>query len=156
MVSPRKYRVGLVSDTHGLLRPELVEAFQGVDLIVHAGDVGKEAVLRRLEIVAPVVAVRGNMDRDRWTAQLRFREMVPVGEVMLYVLHDLEDLDLKPRAAGVAAVVSGHLHRRELWRRKGVLYVNPGSAGPQRSGEPASAAVMEIEGQEIEVRFIDL
>lgn len=152
----RKYRVGVVADTHGLLRPELVEAFQGVELIVHAGDVGKEAVLRGLEALAPVVAVRGNMDRDRWAARLRYREMVPVGEVTLYVLHDLEDLDLKPAAAGVAAVISGHLHRRELWKRKGVLYVNPGSAGPQRSGAPASAALMEIEGKEIEVQFIDL
>jgi putative phosphoesterase len=118
--------------------------------------VGKEEVLRRLEVVARVVAVRGNMDRDRWTAQLRYREMVPVGEVTLYVLHNLEDLDLNPRAAGVAAIISGHLHRRELWKRKGVLYVNPGSAGPQRSGEAASAALMEIEGKKIEVQFIDL
>ena len=156
MVSPSRHRVGLVSDTHGLLRPELVAAFQGVDLIVHAGDVGQEAVLRGLKAIAPLVAVRGNMDRKRWTARLRYREMVPVGEVTLYVLHDLQDLDLKPRAASIAAVISGHLHQRELWKRKDVWYINPGSAGPQRSGAPASAALMEIEGKKIEVQFVDL
>ncbi|MEJ2212043.1 MAG: metallophosphoesterase [Anaerolineae bacterium] len=156
MVSPRKHRVGIVADTHGLLRPELVAAFQGVDLIVHAGDVGKEEILRRLEVVAPVVAVRGNMDRERWTAQLRYRRMVPIGEVTLYVLHDLQELDLKPEAAGVAAVISGHLHQRELWKRGGVWYVNPGSAGPQRSKTPASAAMIEIEGTNLEVQFVDL
>lgn len=156
MDSPAGYRLGIVSDTHGLLRPELVEALAGVDLIVHAGDVGKEAVLRGLEAVAPVVAVRGNMDRERWTARLRYREIVPIGEVTLYVLHDLTELDLKPAAAGIGAVISGHTHQRALWERGGVLYVNPGSAGPQQSKAPASAASMAVEGKQIEVQFIDL
>lgn len=156
MASPSRHRVGIVADTHGLLRPELVEAFQGVDLIVHAGDVGKEAVLRGLEAIAPVVAVRGNMDRKQWAARLRYSETVEVGEVLLYVLHDLAKLDLKPAAAGIRAIISGHTHQRELWERGGVVYVNPGSAGAQRSKAPASAALMEIEGKEIKVRFIEL
>jgi putative phosphoesterase len=156
MASPSRHLVGIVADTHGLLRPELVEALQGVDLIVHAGDVGKEAVLRGLEAIAPVVAVRGNMDRERWAARLRYSETVEVGEVLLYVLHDLAKLDLKPAAAGIRAVISGHTHRRELWERGGVIYVNPGSAGAQRSKAPASAALMKIKGKEIKVRFIEL
>ena len=151
-----RYRVGIVSDTHGLLRSDLVQALAGVDLIVHAGDVGKESVLHGLEAVAPVVAVRGNMDRERWAARLRYSETVEVGEVLLYVLHELAKLDLKPAAAGIRAIISGHTHQRELWERGGVVYVNPGSAGAQRSKAPASAALMEIKGREIEVRFIDL
>jgi uncharacterized protein len=154
--SPVSQRVGIVADTHGLLRPELVRAFQGVDLIVHAGDVGKEAVLEGLAAIAPVVAVRGNMDRQRWTARLRHEQAVPVGEVLLYIIHDLADLDLDPAAAGIDAVISGHTHHRELRKRSGVLYVNPGSAGPQRSSAPASAALMEIKGKKLKVRFVEL
>lgn len=155
-VGESRYHVGVVSDTHGLLRPELVEAFEGVDLIVHAGDVGNEAVLEGLEAIAPVVAVRGNMDRDRWTGRLRYTEAVEVGDTLLYVVHDEADLDLNPVVAGIRVVVSGHTHYPSRVERGGVLYINPGSAGPRRGALPASAALLEIDGDEVESRFLKL
>ena len=148
--------VGIVSDTHGLLRPELVEAFKGVDLIVHAGDIGGADVLRALEAIAPVVAVRGNMDRDRWTSQLRYSETVQAGDVLLYVVHDGADLDLNPASAGIRVVVSGHTHYPSHVERNGVLYVNPGSAGQRRGRIPATAALLEVNGDEVEVHFLKL
>ncbi len=154
--APGNYRVGIVSDTHGLLRSDLVEAFAGVDLIIHAGDVGKETVLKGLRAIAPVVAVRGNMDRQRWAGDLRYTEVVEVGEAVLYVLHDLGDLGLSPEAAGIRGVISGHSHRPALSERDGVVYVNPGSAGPQRPNVPASAAVLDIHGERLVVQFVKL
>ncbi|MGD8397283.1 MAG: metallophosphoesterase family protein [Anaerolineae bacterium] len=151
-----RHRVGVVADTHGLLRPELIEAFAGVDLIVHAGDVGNEALLDRLEAIAPVVAVRGNMDRDRWTGRLRYSEAVEVGGVLLYAIHDVADLDLNPAAAGIRVVVSGHTHYPSRDQRDGVLYLNPGSAGPRRGDLPASAVLLEIDGNKVESHFLKL
>jgi putative phosphoesterase len=148
--------VGLVSDTHGLLRPELVEAFKGVDLIVHAGDIGGADVVRALEAIAPVVAVRGNMDRGRWTGWLRYSETVEVGDVLLYIVHDGADLELNPNAAGIRVVVSGHTHYPSRAERDGVLYLNPGSAGPRRGRIPASAALLEVNGDKVEVDFLKL
>jgi len=153
---PRSYRVGLVSDTHGLLHPALADAFAGADLIVHAGDIDEPAVLRGLGSIAPVTAVRGNMDRGRWAAPLRRTEVIEVGAVMLYALHDLEQLSLDPVAAGFQAVINGHTHQPALAEYNGVIYVNPGSAGRQRAGLPATAALMDIRGKRIEVRFIEL
>ena len=154
--SQARHRLGIVSDTHGLLHPALVEAFAGVDQIVHAGDVGKQAVLEGLEAIAPVTAVRGNMDRERWAARLYGTEVVAIGEVTVYVLHDLEQLGLDPAVAGFDAVISGHTHQPALAKKDGVLYVNPGSAGRQRGGLPATAALMEVEGKRIEVQFVEL
>jgi len=153
-VDPR--RVGLVSDTHGLLRPELVQALEGCALIVHAGDVGRPEVLDGLREVAPVVAVRGNVDRGPWVQQLRRTEVVEVGGALLYVIHDLADMDLDPVAAGFQAVISGHTHRPGSHREGGVLYVNPGSAGPRRFKEPVSAALLHVGEDDLEVEWIEL
>jgi putative phosphoesterase len=156
MPSPAGYHLGIVSDTHGLLRPALVEAFAGVDRIIHAGDVGSEAVLDGLQAIAPVTAVRGNMDRERWAARLRHTEVIEVGQVRLYALHDLERLGLDPAAAGFHAVISGHTHQRALMERNGVLYLNPGCAGPQQSGLPATAVLLEVSGEKLTPRFVKL
>jgi putative phosphoesterase len=153
--SRRSYRVGILSDTHGLLRPALVEALAGVDLIVHAGDIDEPTVLDRLGAIAPVTAVRGNMDRGRWAARLHRTEVIEIGAVTLYALHDLEQLALDPAAAGFNAVISGHTHQPALKEHNGVLYVNPGSAGRQRGGLPATAALMDINRRRVQVRFVE-
>lgn len=140
------YRVGVVSDTHGMLRDCLYPSFATVDLIIHAGDVGRQVVLQELRRMAPVVAVRGNTD-GRWAdGLLPLLDMVSVGGRMMAVLHDLTDLDLDPRAAGVDVVISGHTHRPLIETRDGVLYLNPGSIGPRRFDYPVSAALIEIRG----------
>jgi putative phosphoesterase len=149
-----KYRVGVLSDTHGMLRDCVYPSFKTVDLIIHAGDVGREEVLKELKKMAPVVAVRGNTD-GRWAADLLpLLEMVSVGEVMMAVLHDLVQLDMDPRAAGVDVVISGHTHQPLLETRSGVLYLNPGSIGPRRFDYPVSAAILEINGAALAPRIL--
>lgn len=139
-----KYRVGILSDTHGLLRNCIYKAFAKVDLIIHAGDVGGTAVLRELEKIAPVVAVKGNTDGN-WAADaIPPFEMVSVGEITIYVLHDLMQLDLDAGSAGVDVVVSGHTHQPCIEENNGVLFLNPGSVGPRRFDYPISAALLEI------------
>jgi len=152
----RRARIGLISDTHGLLRPEAVAALHGSDRIVHAGDVGHPGILDALAMVAPVVAVRGNNDRDAWAAGLPSIARVNVADVRLLVIHDLAQLDRDPAADGVAVVVAGHSHRPWIERRDGVLYVNPGSAGPRRFRLPVAVAMLEISGARVEVRAIEL
>ena len=125
-------RIGLISDTHGLLRPEALAFLQGCHHIVHAGDIGNPAVLAALAAIAPLTAVRGNNDTGAWASGLRETEIVQLGETTLYVIHDLAQLQIDPIATGVRAVVSGHSHRPRIEERDGVLYVNPGSAGPRR------------------------
>ena len=137
--------VGVISDTHGLLRPEAVAALAGVDCIIHAGDIGGRDVLEGLGRVAPVTAVRGNNDREAWARDIAETEVVEVGGVSLYVLHDVHALDLDPRAAGFAAVIAGHSHRPGQEARDGVLYFNPGSAGPRRFRLPISLGRLTIE-----------
>lgn len=148
--------VGVVSDTHGLLRPEVVEALEGVDRIVHAGDVDDPEILDRLDTVAPVDAVRGNVDRGRWARGLPSTAVVEVAGRTLYVLHRLETLDLSPAAAGFDAVIYGHTHEPRVRRRDGVLYLNPGSAGPRRSGRPVCLALLRIGPDEMTVERVDL
>jgi putative phosphoesterase len=148
--------VGLIADTHGTIRKAALDAFAGCDLIVHAGDVGRSAVLEALRRTAPVFAVRGNMDKGHWGEKLPKTQVVPVGEVFLYVLHDLAELQLNPAAAGFAVVVSGHTHRPAVARRNGVLFVNPGSAGPGRYGLPPSVALLRAEGSNVSTRIVDL
>jgi len=148
-------RIGLISDTHGLLRPAAADVLRGSDFIVHAGDIG-ENVLEPLATIAPVTAVRGNNDRAAWARQLRETEQLRFGEVTLYVLHDLAQLAIDPRAAGVDVVVSGHSHRPGIERRNGVLYVNPGSAGPVRFKLPVSVALMQVTGRDVHVRIVEL
>jgi len=130
--------VGVIADTHGVLRPDALQALSGVDLIVHAGDVGKPEVLDGLQALAPVAAVRGNVDRTAPLDSLPATRVVSVAGLSLFVLHDLDDLDLDPAAAGFDAVISGHSHRADLRRDAGVLYLNPGSAGPRRFSLPVT------------------
>jgi putative phosphoesterase len=148
--------LGVISDTHGLLRPEALKALQGVDHIIHAGDIGNPDVLVELEGIASVTAVRGNMDWGDWTANLQRTEVVEVGGASIYVLHDLDLLDLIPRAAGFGAVVFGHTHVPEITRADGVLYLNPGSAGPVRGSKPVSLAVVDVVGGSLDPRIVTL
>lgn len=148
--------VGLIADTHGLLRPEAVAALQGSDLIVHAGDVGDPAILERLADLAPVTVVRGNIDREPWAAAWRQSEVVDADGVLLYVLHDLTTLDLDPVVADVGVVISGHSHQPRVERRHGVLFVNPGAAGPRRFRLPIAVGRLVITGGEVSARIIEL
>lgn len=148
--------IGVISDTHGLLRPAVGKAFAGVELILHAGDVGKQEVLEELRKLAPVVAVRGNTDHGGWAQQLPLREIVEVAETVIYLVHDLNALDLNPAAAGFQVVVSGHSHDPYVVRKNGVLYLNPGSAGPRRFSLPISLALLKIDGGRLMVELIDL
>ena len=149
-------RVGLISDTHGLLRPEALEFLRGCDRIVHGGDICDPNVLAALSALAPVVAVRGNNDRGAWAERLPVRERVQIGEVLLYAVHDIADLDIDPRAEGVRVVVSGHSHKPSVSERDGVLYVNPGSAGPRRFKLPIALGELAIEGREVTARIVEL
>jgi hypothetical protein len=148
-------RVGVISDTHGLLRPEALRALAGADLILHAGDVGSPEVLAGLRALAPVVAVRGNNDRGPWAEALSETEVVTAGGRSLYVLHDLGTLDLDPRAAGFDAVIAGHSHQPRIERRDGVLYLNPGSAGPRRFRLPIALAWLDVARLEAEIVRLD-
>ena len=147
--------VGLISDTHGLLRPEALAALQGADLIVHAGDIGKPEVLDRLREVAPTFAVRGNIDTEAWAAALPTTEAVEVGPRVLWVLHDIAQLDLDP-TVGFAAVVFGHSHKPSMETRDGVLYINPGSAGPRRFKLPVTVARLKVTDASLEPEIVDL
>jgi uncharacterized protein len=155
-MAPRVHTVGVISDTHGLLRPEAVAALAGVERIVHAGDIGSPEVLTALARIAPVSAVRGNNDRDAWAADIPETEVVEIGDVSLYVLHDLHELDLDPRAAGFAAVIAGHSHQPRLDERDGVLYLNPGSAGPRRFKLPISLARLTVSDARVQAKLVTL
>ena len=150
------FEVGVISDTHGLLRPEAIEALRGSGLIVHAGDVGNTDVLERLRAIAPTVAVRGNVDTGAWAAALPATEVVEVEQVHLYVLHDISTLDLDPKAAGFAAVIYGHSHRPSAELRNGVLYLNPGSAGPRRFALPIAVARLHVVGAHVSHEIVEL
>jgi uncharacterized protein len=149
-------RVGLISDTHGLLRPEAVRFLRGSDRIVHAGDIGDADVLGELNALAPVTAVRGNNDKGPWAAEIAETEVLQVEEVFIYVLHDLAELDLDPVAAGFKVVVSGHSHKPSVTERNGVLYVNPGSSGPRRFKLPIALAELEIAGPSVKAKLVEL
>lgn len=147
---------GVISDTHGLLRPEALSALRGVERILHAGDVGDPGILDRLREVAPVIAVRGNVDRGAWAKRLPETEVVEVDGVTIYMLHHLGHLDLKPEAAGFGAVVSGHSHQPKIEEKNGVLYFNPGSAGPKRFRLPVSVGKLHIECGKLRAELIVL
>jgi uncharacterized protein len=148
--------IGLISDTHGLLRPEAVRALNGSDLILHAGDVGEPKILEALQRVAPVVAVRGNVDHGAWADALPATAIADAGPVQIYMLHDVKDLDLDPVAAGFQIVLSGHSHKFGRSERDGVLYLNPGSAGPRRFQLPVTVARLDLGRPPWKVEFIDL
>jgi putative phosphoesterase len=154
--------LGVISDTHGLLRPDVPSLLAGVDLIVHAGDVGTLAVLDALRQIAPTVAVRGNVDSEPWCTALPETEVVRVGEaseagtIELYVLHDIAQLKFDPKRAGYRAVIYGHSHRASIEERDGVLYLNPGAAGPRRFNLSPSLARVEVRGQELKVSLLTI
>lgn len=149
-------RVGVISDTHGFLRPEAVAALAGVDRILHAGDVGDAAILAELRTIAPVTAIRGNIDSMSECARLPATEMVELGGVSFYMLHDVKELDLDPVSAGIRVVVSGHSHKPAMEWRKGVLYLNPGSAGPRRFSLPVTVAMVTVGDGDVRAEIVEL
>ncbi len=151
-----EHLIGVISDTHGLLRPEAVDALQGVELIIHAGDIGNPEVLAGLERLAPVYAVRGNTDRADWARDLPLNRVVEVRGLLIYVLHELFCLDLDPTAAGLASVIYGHSHSPHLERKNGVLFLHPGSAGPRRFTLPVTLARIKVSNKGLNPEFVQL
>ena len=155
MESARRNLIGVISDTHGLVRPQAVEALKGVEIILHAGDIGDAGVLDALREIAPVVAVRGNNDKGAWAEVLPDWEVVEIGPVSIYMLHDLKEIDISP-AGSFQVVISGHSHKPAVEEKRGVLYVNPGSAGPRRFSLPVSLAHLHIEAGTVTANLIEL
>jgi len=150
------YRVGLISDTHGLLRLEAKAFLEGCHYIIHGGDIGHPGIIEELTKIAPVTAVRGNNDTGLWAEDLRETEFLQIGEVVIYAIHDLAQLDLEPHWAGIHVVISGHSHKPLAEERKGVLYVNPGSAGPRRFKWPISVGELIVKGNSVSARLLEL
>ena len=148
--------IGVISDTHGLLRPAALDALRGSDYIIHAGDIGDPNILDHLREIAPVTAVRGNVDRGAWAKQIPLTDVVEAGGISVYVLHILQELDLKPEAAGFAAVVWGHSHVPKQEIRNRVLYFNPGSAGPRRFKLPITIGRLIINGNQLRGEIIEI
>jgi uncharacterized protein len=148
--------IGVISDTHGLLRPQAIAALRGSAVIIHAGDIGSAGVLERLRREAPVVAVRGNVDTSAWASILPITEQVDVGGCRFFVLHQIAQLDFDPAAAGLAAVVFGHSHRPSIETRNGVLFLNPGSAGPRRFKLPVTLARLAASDQGVRAEIVEL
>jgi uncharacterized protein len=148
--------VGVISDTHGLVREEALRALRGSDVILHAGDIGSPEVLSELQRIAPTHAVRGNNDRDEWGRSLPLTAVVELGTHLVYLLHDIADLDVDPAAAGFAAVIYGHSHKPRMEDREGVLYLNPGSAGPRRFTLPIAVARMQVSAGGLKAELVEL
>jgi uncharacterized protein len=148
--------IGVISDTHGLLRPEAVEALQGSELIIHAGDVGKPEILDGLRKIAPVAAIRGNVDHGIWAQGLPQTRTVEIGGVRIFIIHNIDDLSIDAAADGYAAVISGHSHQPSAVEKNSVLFLNPGSAGPRRFNLPVSAAVLRVTKQVVEPKLVKL
>lgn len=149
-------RIGVISDTHDLLRPGAKQFLEGSDLIIHGGDICKESVLAELSALAPVTAVRGNNDKGAWAQTLPESRILQAGEVFIYVVHDLGAIDIDPAGAGVKVVISGHSHRPRIEQADGILYLNPGSAGPRRFKLPISAAELLVDGTTVSARIVEL
>lgn len=156
MGANKELRVGVVADTHGLLRAEARAFLTGCDYIIHGGDVGDAAILEELEALAPLTAVRGNNDGQPWAKNLRETELIRLGGVFVYVIHDLSRLAADPGALGVRAVVSGHSHQPLIEERAGILYFNPGSCGPRRFRLPISIGELMVEGTNVRARIVEL
>jgi putative phosphoesterase len=152
----KELRVGVLSDTHGLLRTEARAFLVGCDYIIHAGDIGSAEILEDLASLAPLIAVRGNNDKQPWASHLAESELVRLGGAFVYMIHDLAQLQIEPSQAGVQAVVSGHSHKPKIFERDGVAYVNPGSCGPRRFSLPISIGEIRIDGSKIRARIIAL
>ncbi|MGH7768534.1 MAG: metallophosphoesterase family protein [Candidatus Binatia bacterium] len=148
--------IGVISDTHGLMRPEALRALEGADLIIHAGDIGKPEVVAALQSLAKVVAVRGNNDRDPWARKFPETAVVKTGRITIFVVHDVKQLALDPNAAGFRVVISGHSHSPSMVERDGVLYLNPGSAGPRRFNLPVAVAKLRLEGSSVSARIVNV
>ena len=148
--------VGVVSDTHGLIRPEALDALRDSELIIHCGDIGSPAVLEALRTLAPVRAIRGNNDKGGWASSLPTYDVVEVGTHAIYVLHNLSELDLDPEAAGFTAVLSGHSHKPVIEKRDKILFVNPGSAGPRRFSLPVTVATLALRSGRCEAKIVEL
>ena len=149
-------RIGIISDTHGLLRPEAAAFLRGSDFLVHGGDIGHADILKDLASLAPVTAVRGNNDKGPWAEAVANTNVLQVEGVLIYVIHNIAELDLDPRAAGFHVVVSGHSHKPSVKERDGVLYVKPGSAGPRRFKLPVAVAELAVSGSSIRARIVEL
>lgn len=150
------FLVGVISDTHGLLQLAAIEAFKGTDLIIHAGDVGKPDILEDLQAIAPVEAVRGNMDIDGWAHKLPEAKLIEVGSVLLYVIHDVYKIDIKPAEARISAIIHGHTHRpSSIEDHNGVLFLNPGSATHPRFNSPASVALLHVKEKSLVPQFFE-
>jgi len=148
--------IGLISDTHGLVRPQALQALEGVDLIIHAGDIGTPEVVDALRRIAPVVAIKGNNDRGSWAKSLPDTKLVKLSAAKLYVIHNLKELDCDPVARGIQVVISGHSHKPSVVHRDGVLYVNPGSAGPRRFKLPVAVAKLTMKLGAMDAKIIEL
>ncbi|HWX54801.1 MAG TPA: metallophosphoesterase family protein [Verrucomicrobiae bacterium] len=148
--------VGVISDTHGLLRPEAIAALRGAEHILHAGDIGSPEIIPALKTIAPVTAIRGNVDREPWTQKFPDTEVAQVAGLHIYMIHDLNALDLDPKASGFAAVINGHTHQSRQETKNGVLYFNPGSAGPKRFNLPVSIGFLEIADGKLSARTLVL
>ena len=148
--------IGVISDTHGLLRPEAIQALQGCDCIIHAGDIGRPEILDELRQIAPLHAVRGNIDKSEWATQIPETEVVCYQDQYIYVLHNLDHLDLDPAAAGFQVVISGHSHQPKIQKRNGVLYFNPGSAGPRRFTLPIVLGRLTYSSDQFAGEIIDI
>ena len=149
------FRLGLISDTHGLLRPEATAFFHGSDRIVHCGDVGSPGILGELAAIAPLTAVRGNNDKGSWADRLPETQFLEIGEIGLYVIHDLAELDIEPGAAGVRVVLCGHSHKPSIEERGGVLFINPGSSGPRRFKLPVAAGELSVSAGAVCARIVE-
>jgi len=152
----RAKRIGLISDTHGLLRPEAIAALRGSELILHAGDVGKVEILDELRKIAPVIAIRGNVDTAPWCSSLKETELVQTEAATFYLAHNIADLDLNPSVSGIHIVLFGHSHQPTQYKKDGVLYINPGSAGPRRFNLPISLAHLDLAATPWAVQFVTL
>jgi uncharacterized protein len=156
MNTGNELRVGLISDTHGLLRPEARAFLAGCDYIVHGGDIGVSVILDELASMAPLIAVRGNNDNEPWAARLAESELIRIGNIFVYVIHNLDELDIDPGAIDVRVVVSGHSHKPKVEERGGVIYVNPGSCGPRRFCLPISIGELRVSGLSVDARTVVL
>ena len=148
--------IGVISDTHGYLSATATKAFADTDLIIHAGDIGKPDVLKSLKSIAPLVAVRGNMDFGHWANQLPQDEIVRIGTVIIYVVHDVHRRRLASNSAGISVIISGHTHRPQAEQKDGIFFINPGSASNPKFGDGASVALLRLHGKDLIPEFIDL
>ena len=148
--------IGVISDTHGLVRPQALQALRGVDLIIHAGDIGAPEVMDALKSIAPVVAIKGNNDNEAWATSLPDTKLVQLNAAKLYVIHNVKELDCDPVARGIQVVISGHSHKPSVVKRDGVLYLNPGSAGPRRFKLPVAVGKLHVNSLNVKAELIEL